>query len=132
MFRLCHCLSTSGPDQSLTWYPIRVVLLAMCAVKPLFITSFVTQCVRLFSPCGFRHNSVYVSVQWHGLKKKKNKTIYYFTHHVSFACCFLLLAFGEASLFLFDLKNPHRRFTYYTRHAQNMSRLFILKGLLNM
>lgn len=32
--------------------------------------SFVTQCVKVFSQCGFRHNSVCVSVQWHGLKKR--------------------------------------------------------------
>lgn len=71
LFRLCQCLSTSGPDRRSTWCPIRVVLLAMCAVKIPLHYSFVTQCVEVFFlSVKFRHNSVCVGVRWHGLKKK--------------------------------------------------------------
>lgn len=46
---------------------------------------FVIQCVKVFSRCGFRHNSVCVGVWWHGkTKQKKNKTCYYFMHILCF------------------------------------------------
>lgn len=50
--------------------------------------SFVIQCVKVFSRCGFRHNSVCVGVWWHGKtkQKKKNKTCYYFMQR--FLCVF--------------------------------------------
>lgn len=81
LFRLCQCLSTSGPDRRSTWCPIRVVLLAMCAVKIPLHYSFVTQCVEVFFlSVKFRHNSVCVGVRWHGLKKKWNKTSSYFMY----------------------------------------------------
>lgn len=80
LFRLCQCLSTSGPDRRSTWCPIRVVLLAMCAVKIPLHYSFVTQCVEVFFlSVKFRHNSVCVGVRWHGLKKW-NKTSSYFMY----------------------------------------------------
>ena len=87
LFRLCQCLSTSGPDQSLTWYPIRVVLLAMCAVKIPLHYSFVTQCVKVFFLSVDSGTTLYASV-FGGMVKKRNKTSYYFMHLVSFACCF--------------------------------------------
>lgn len=89
LFRLCQCLSTSGPDQSSTWCPIRVVLLAMCAVKKKKKPSSLQLC-NIVCESVF---SVWIqaqlcmrqcSVAW---LKKKNKTIYYFMHPVSFACC---------------------------------------------
>lgn len=76
LFRLCQCLSTSGPDRRSTWCPIRVVLLAMCAVKIPLHYSFVTQCVEVFFlSVKFRHNSVCVGVRWHGLKKNEIKQV---------------------------------------------------------
>lgn len=95
LFRWRGCPSTSGPDQSSTWCPIRVVLFChVCRTlkrkkkakkkKVPLHYSFVIQCVKVFSRCGFRHNSVRVGVWWHGLKKKKkNKTCYYFMQHFS-------------------------------------------------
>ena len=76
LFRVfCRCLSTSGPDHSSTWHPIRVVLLAMCAVKPLLHYSFVTLCVcvcvEVFSLCVvFSGTTLYASV-FRGMVKKK-------------------------------------------------------------
>lgn len=45
----------------------------VCSKVPLHY-SFVTQCVKVISQCGFRHNSVCVSVSVAWFKKKKNKT----------------------------------------------------------
>lgn len=58
--------------------------------------SFVIQCVKVFSRCGFRHISVCVGVWWHGkTKQKKNKTCYYFTH--LFLCVFNVQVLSQES-----------------------------------
>lgn len=83
LFRWRGCLSTSGPDQSSTWCPIRVVLFChVCRTEkkrkkakkkiPLHY-GFVIQCVKVFSRCGFRHNSVCVGVWWHGKNENKKR-----------------------------------------------------------
>lgn len=73
LFRLCQCLSTSGPDRRSTWCPIRVVLLAMCAVKnPSSLQLCNTVCGSVFSQCEIQAQlcTRRCSVAWF---KKKNE-----------------------------------------------------------